>query len=196
MALDDSTLVTRTLEGDADAFGPLITRHQARVVNLLNRIVRDRETALDLAQEVFLKSYRSLDKLKDPSRFSSWLMQMAHNRGLDYLKKRRPDSMLTDFGDPKMDQLVSGAAPTRPDEDPAHVVERMSQPEVLEILDDLDLKYRVVLVLRYMEGYSFQQIADTLDLTLSTVKFRKFYAVKIMKEKILARRRLAERKEA
>lgn len=189
MAEDDVQLVEAALEGDQDAFQDLIRRYQNKVLTLLTRMLRDRENALDMSQEVFLKAYRGLDKLKDTRKFGSWLMQMAHNRGLDFIKKRRPKTVLTDFADQKNEQMVSEYLGPRPEEDPAAIVDRFGQPEVLQILDELDIKYRTILILRFMEGYPFQQIADILGLPLSTVKFRKFYAIKTMKRMLLERQR-------
>ncbi len=188
MNTDDSVLVDRALAGDSDAFQDLILRYQSKVVNLLTRMLRNRENALDMSQEVFLKAYRGLDKLKDSHKFSSWLMQMAHNRGLDFIKKKRLPSVSTDFADQKNEQMVAEYVEPRPDEDPASMVERMGAPEVMQVLEELDIKYRTILILRFMEGYPFQKIADILDLPLATVKFRKFYAMKMMKRSLLARR--------
>jgi RNA polymerase sigma-70 factor (ECF subfamily) len=187
MPEEDAQLVESALEGDQDAFQKLILAYQTKVVTLLTRMLRDRENALDMSQEVFLKAYRGLDKLKDSRKFGSWIMQMAHNRGLDFLKRRRPKTLLTDFGDQKTEQLVSDHVAPRPEEDPASMVERFGHPEVLQVLDELDIKYRTILILRFMEGYPFQKIADILDLPLSTVKFRKFYAIKLMKRLMLER---------
>lgn len=188
MAHDDAQLVERALAGDRESFQDLVVRYQSKVLTLLTRMLRDRELALDLSQEVFFKAFRGLDKLKEPGKFASWLMQMAHNRGLDHIKKRRPDSVLTDFTDQKVEQTLSPPV-TNPAEDPEAIIERLSSGEILELLDELDIKYRTILILRFMEGFPFQQIAEILDLPLSTVKFRKFYAVRVMKEKLMARRR-------
>lgn len=191
MAQDDSHLVESALEGDRQAFEDLIHLYQGKVLTLLTRMMRDRETALDLTQEVFLKAYRGLDKLKDTRKFGSWVMQMAHNRGLDHIKKKRPDAVLTDFADQRTEDILADKIEPRPEEDPAAIVERMGSPEVIQVLDQLDLKYRTILILRFMEGYPFHQIADILGLPLSTVKFRKFYAIKVMKKMLLERRKAA-----
>lgn len=185
---DDSELVEAALAGDQDAFQDLILRYQNKVLNLLTRMLRDRQNAQDLAQEVFLKAYRKLDRLKDIRKFGSWIMQMAHNRGLDFIKKRRPDAVLTDFQDSRTELMVSDFVEPKGSENPAAIVERMGNPEVMQVLEELDLKYRTILILRFLEDYPFQKIADILDLPLSTVKFRKFYAMKMMKRRILERR--------
>jgi RNA polymerase sigma factor (sigma-70 family) len=96
--------------------------------------------------------------------------------------------VLTDFLDSRTELMVSDFVDPQGSENPAAIVERMGSPEVLQVLDELDIKYRTILILRFLEDYPFQKIADILDLPLSTVKFRKFYAMKMMKRLILERR--------
>lgn len=186
---DEATLVERALQGDQDAFRQLVVAYQNKVLTLLTRMLRDRELALDLSQEVFLKAYRKLDQLSSGRKFGSWVMQMAHNRALDWIKKRRPDSILTDYQDPKTEHVLALQGNVSDAERPEDVVERLSHPEVLQLLDHIDIKHRTILILRFLEGYPFAQIAEILDLPLSTVKFRKFWAIKQLRKMMNERRR-------
>ncbi len=197
MAEEDIDLVERALDGDREAFQDLVVMYQNRVLTLLARMLRDRELALDLSQEVFLKAFRNLDQLKSSRKFGSWIMQMAHNRALDYLKKRRPDAILTDFTDQRTEQTLAGqGVATSPEEDPEAILERLGDTEILELLEEIDLKHRTILILRFLEDLPFQQIAEIMDLPLSTVKFRKFWAVKQLKQKILERRKVQKGERA
>src|SRR6187401_3349700 len=106
MKLEDADVVAAVLGGDKDAFEHVIRKYQGKVYTLVFRLVRDRETALDLTQEVFFKIFQKLSDLKDPSKASSWIMQVAHNTSLDWLKKRKVDSFAADFEDQQTQQKI------------------------------------------------------------------------------------------
>ena len=184
--VDDGLLIGRCLDGDPAAFDELVRLYQNKVYTLIARMVRNRDTALDLAQEVFIKIYRKLDKLKDRNRASAWIMQVAHNTALDYIKKRRIESISTDFDDQVTQQRLASFVSTSY-MSPESIIDRLSPGELDEMVSELDLKYRTVITLRFVEGYPFQEIADILGLPLSTVKFRKHYAIKLLQQKWLAR---------
>ena len=194
MAEDDVRLVESALEGDRDAFHDLVVAYQSKVLTLLTRMLRDRELAQDLSQEVFLKAFRRLDQLKSNKKFGSWVLQMAHNRALDHIKKRRPDAVLTDFQDQKTEHVLANQGTVSELDSPDDVVERLSGSEVLGLLDEIDIKHRTILILRFLEDMPFQEIADVLGLPLSTVKFRKFWAIKQLKQKLLERQKAGEKR--
>ena len=87
-------LIARARRKDVEAFNLLVSRWEKRVFNYLLRLVRDREDALDLSQETFLKAYRNLAKLDDPERFGPWLFRIAHNEAYSLFRKRRPEDEL------------------------------------------------------------------------------------------------------
>ncbi|MBI3893281.1 MAG: sigma-70 family RNA polymerase sigma factor [Candidatus Wallbacteria bacterium] len=182
---DEHALIDRVLAGDRDAFESLVLTHQHRVYTLLWRLLRDRETAQDLTQEVFLKVYQRLTDLKERNKLGPWIMQVAHNLGLDHIKKRKVDAFSADFADELTEQRVHGSLSSTPVESPEEIVLRMTPGTLSQIIDTLDLKYREVLTLRFVQGFSFQDIAKIMNLPLTTVKFRKHYAMQILKEKWL-----------
>lgn len=179
-ATDDSELIERCLHGEKKAFKELIEKYQKKVFTIIVRMVRNRETALELSQEVFIKVYQKLDNLKFKNRASSWIMQVAHHTTLDYIKKRRLESVSTDFNDQatenKLARFISAPADTSPEQ----IINKLSPSKLDDLLMELDLKYRTILVLRFAQGYSFKQISEILNLPLSTVKFRKHYAIKLL----------------
>ena len=181
----DDALVARCRSGDESAFQELIERFQSKVFTLLYRMVRDRETALDLAQEAFLKIFRRFELLQNPGRLSSWVMQVAHNTGLDWLKKRRVNAVPADLDDQLTQQKIQPFLQAAEQFDPEALILQMSPNRLSDLLDELDDKYRTVLTLRYVEGYSFKEIADIMGLPLSTVKFRKHYAIRMLEERWL-----------
>jgi RNA polymerase sigma-70 factor (ECF subfamily) len=185
MTLDDGDIIAQVLSGERDAFEVLIRKYQSKVYTLLLRLVRDRETALDLSQEVFLKVYQRLNDLKDHAKASSWIMQVAHNAALDFLKKRRVDSFATDFEDQQTQQKLQSQLTSQATSSPEELVEKMSPSVLSAIVDKLDVKYRTVITLRFVEGFSFKEIAKIMNLPLTTVKFRKHYALQLIKDRWL-----------
>ena len=183
MKLEDADAVSAVLGGDKDAFEHVIRKYQGKVFTLVFRLVRDRETALDLTQEVFLKIYQKLSDLKDPARASSWIMQVAHNTSLDWLKKRKVDAFAADFDDQQTQQKMFAHLQDTTSLSPESIGEMMSPIRMSEQVSKLDVKYRTVITLRFIEGYSFKEIARILSLPLSTVKFRKHYALQLIKER-------------
>ncbi len=183
MVNDDAQLIEQCLDGDEQAFERLVLRFQNKVFTLVARMVRNRDTAADLSQEVFIKVFRKLSNLKDMNRLSSWIMQVAHNTTLDYIKKRRLESVSTDFDDQATQQRMAKFITTPASLSPEVIVERLSPSQMDELINELDLKYRTILTLRFVEGYPFQEIANILNLPLSTVKFRKHYAIKLLQQK-------------
>jgi len=89
--VEDRDLVGKARRGDVDAYNTLVSRWDRRVFNYILRLVRNREDAMDLSQEVFLKAYQNLGKLDDPGRFAPWLFRIAHNESFSLLRRQRPD---------------------------------------------------------------------------------------------------------
>ncbi len=90
--VEDRDLITKARRGAVEAYNLLVSRWEKRVFNYLLRLVRDREDALDLSQEVFLKAYQNLGKLDDVERFGPWLFRIAHNEAFSLLRKRKPEA--------------------------------------------------------------------------------------------------------
>jgi RNA polymerase sigma-70 factor (ECF subfamily) len=170
--LDDATLVSRTQEGDRDAFSMLVTRYQDRVVNLVYRRLNDREAALDVAQEVFIKAYRGLARFEGQSQFFTWLYRITFNETISARRKlqRRQAPLSLDRSGSDGERL-----PEPPDTtyEPAAAVERqddvaMIQAAIYELDDDVGQP----LILRDIEGLSYQEIAQVLQIPLGSVKSR------------------------
>lgn len=185
MRLEDGEIIAQVLSGERDAFELVIRKYQRKVYTLILRLVKDREAALDLSQEVFFKVYQRLSDLKDHAKASSWIMQVAHNAALDHLKKRRVDSFSTDFEDQQTQQKLHGHLVDSSTPSPEELVERMTPSRLAQIVDKLDIKYRTVITLRFIEGFSFKEIAKIMELPLTTVKFRKHYALGLIRDRWL-----------
>jgi RNA polymerase sigma-70 factor (ECF subfamily) len=162
---DDEGLVRRHLDGDPDAFRLLYEKYGDRVYATAWRVLGEHHAAVDLVQEVFVKLHRELRSFKFESRFSTWLFRVAVNHALNRVSEagrhaRIHEKIVRDGrGDP------GGTREGRPLDD-----------EVQHALQQLSPKLRVVVSLRYLDGLSYEEIAEVLDLSLGTVKSRLFLA--------------------
>lgn len=180
--MTEQELVSRARAGDDKAFEQLMLDNQTRIYNLTLRMTGNPDDALDLAQEAFLNAWKGLKFFKGDSSFSTWLYRLATNACLDHLRKqkRRQDVWLPQLVDEEDD-----APPDVPDERyrPDSEFEKRERLETLQQgLAQLSEEHRQVLVMRELEGLSYQEIGDILDLEAGTVKSR------------IARARLALRK--
>ena len=173
--LSDEALVSQTLSGNPDAFAEIVNRYKTAVVSYCYSRVRDRDTAEDLSQDVFLRAYQSMDKLKNTARLSTLLMSISHNRCIDFFRqKKNPVSLeaAARGGHNKTSRLRVDV----PDEFQTPVEEKVIREEtyriVLDIISEMSDEYRVTLSLRYGNMLSCEEIASTLGVSIGTVTSR------------------------
>ena len=168
----DAQLVASALAGSQEAFRELVLRFERPVYSLIVRMVNDPGTAEDLAQEVFVKAYRSLRTYDASRKLSSWLFKIAHNTTIDHLRRHSPDTVSLEA--PADEEGRGGLAAVLSDEsveDPAAAAERRDMARSLErAISRLRSEYREAVVLFYVEGASYQEICDVTRLPLGTVK--------------------------
>jgi RNA polymerase sigma-70 factor, ECF subfamily len=167
-------LVRRAQSGEEAAFEELIRRHQQRVFGLVTGILRRRDDVEDVVQQVFLKVFVSLKRFDHRSAFSTWLYKVSVNECWDYLRKRkvRPLMYESDLSEDQVSRLDGVASAERPPENPS---ERAEARDLLErMLEKLPDEDRQLLVLKEVEGFSVQELAEMLDLNVNTVKVRLF----------------------
>ena len=166
----DAELVAGSLRGSDEAFRDLVVRFERPVYALILRMVRDPETAEDLAQEVFVKAYRHLGSYDPRRKFASWLFKVAHNTTIDHLRRAELDTVpLAAENDEGGGLLAVLADPGA--ESPAAAAERRDMARALErAIAGLRPEYREAVVLRYVEGLAYQEICDVLRLPEGTVK--------------------------
>ena len=179
MTRDEELLVVkRVLSGDNDAYELLVNAHQRQVYNLALKMLGDPDDAFDMSQEAFLRAYSSLSSFRGDSKFSVWLYRLTSNICIDYLrrKKRHMTSSLT-----YIDELGHTEEIEIPDErfSPETQLERTQLREaVVAAMDALSEEYRSILILREINGLSYDEIGEVLDLEAGTVKSRLFRARK------------------
>ncbi len=171
----DQQLVQMVLDGDTEAFGFLVERYEKQVYSLAYRLTNDPQEAQDLGQEALIKIYQSLNKY-DPGRpFFSWMYKVAANQCYTILRKRREEHTSLD------DVIAFLPLADRDDHTPEAFAEsRESQEAVRAALVVLPEKFRIPLVLRYMEDMSYKEIAETMGLSLSAVESRIHRGKKLM----------------
>jgi RNA polymerase sigma-70 factor (ECF subfamily) len=172
--VDDRLLVTDALAGRESAFRELLTRYERPVFSLILRMVRDRSLAEDLAQETFIKAFNALGRYNPSYKFSSWIFKIANNLTIDYLRKKKLDTVSID-GSPHA-RSSEELAQTRlvvesTDEDPHELVEHRELGSQIEVaIGELRPEYRTAVLLRHVEGYAYDEIADIMEIPLGTVK--------------------------
>ncbi len=172
---DDGALVQRAKGGSQEAFGHLVRRHQDRAFAVAYRLVRQREDALDIAQEAFVRAYQSLAGFKGEAKFSTWLHRIVVNLALDHLR-RQPHH---DAGEYKDARALEEAAQhvVAPTPNPEQSAEAMDMRGRIQAgLAALPAEQRTALVLREIEGLSYKEIARAMRCSIGTVMSRLHYA--------------------
>ncbi len=182
---DDLVIVDRVLAGDKEAFGELVHRHERRVYRTTLAVTRNPEDAEDAMQDTFLKAYQHLAEFQRASRFSTWLTRIAVNEGLQRLRRRRnPESL---------DELVQSEEEMMPrqvedwHENPEQIYAREETKNLVErAIASLPAAYRIVFLLRDVEGLNTEEAAEALDLSIPALKSRLLRARLMLREALAA----------
>lgn len=172
----DQELVRRAQSGDRRAFDLLVLKYQQKVVNLIGRYIRDPVEVLDVAQDAFLKAYRALDGFRGESAFYTWLYRIAVNTVKNHVvaQGRRPpgDDLEADVAE-QMDLGVRLRENATPE---GHLLTDEIARTIQQALDALPDDLRTAIVLRELEGMSYEEIANAMDCPIGTVRSRIFRA--------------------
>ena len=175
-AVEEPDLIRQAARGNVEAFNLLVSRWEKRVYNYLLRLTGNREDALDLAQDVFLKAYQNLRKLDDPGRFAPWLYRIAHNEAYSMFRKRRPEA--------DVDEVDPGATGNGITVGGTSVFPMELSLAVAAALDRLSADQREAVVLKMYQGFKFEEMADILGCPVSTVKSRLYAALELLKAEL------------
>ena len=183
----DFELVTAAQAGSVDAFGELVRKHQKRMLNIAYRMIGNYEDACETVQETFLSAYRSIKRFRKEAAFSTWLCGICLNQSRNRLKQMRSRARheVQPVDDPvEMDE----SAFARETSDCLSVIEQMERKElqerVQECMNGLDDEHREILVLRDIQGFSYEEISDILKVPDGTVKSRLFRARDVLKNSL------------
>ena len=166
LAQPDFAVLRKAQRGDERAFSLIVRAYEVPVFNYVMRLVGDRALAEDLTQEVFIRVFQGLPKFSLRSKFTTWLFQVTKNRVLDELRasERRPRALVA----------IDDAPPLEVVDAPVEQVETIAA--LWTAVDQLNVDLKMALLLRDVVGLSYNEIADSLDTTLATVKWRIFKA--------------------
>lgn len=173
-AIDDRELVLLCREGRDPAFRELLRRYERPVFSLVFRMIRDRNVAEDLSQETFIRAFNAIDSYNPGFKFSSWIFKIANNLTIDHLRKRRVDTISID-GAPHArtpdEQSQTRLVVEDGGETPYEFAEHRELGGVIEgAIAELRPEYRTAVLLRHVEGYAYDEIAEIMDVPLGTVK--------------------------
>ena len=173
---DDQVLVERAQKGDKRAFDLLVLKYQHKIAKLIMRYVRDPAEALDVSQEAFIKTYRALPKFRGDSAFYTWLYRIAINTAKNHLvaMKRRPVDFEVDLQDPDSYEINARLQDV---DTPDRIAQREELRETVEdAIAGLPEELRIAIVLREIEGMSYEEIARAMECPVGTVRSRIFRA--------------------
>lgn len=180
----DAQLVRRVQKGDKGAFDLLVLKYQHKIVNLVMRYVRDPDQAQDITQEAFLKAYRALPRFRGDAAFYTWMYRIAVNTAKNYLaaQRRRPMDVELDMQDPDQYDLHAKLKDTDTPEAVtlSHELQATVEKAIAALPDDL----RTAIVLRELDGMSYEEIAQTMECPVGTVRSRIFRARDAISKKI------------
>jgi len=165
----DAQLVARALHGSQDAYRELVERHGRAVLNLVARMVREGGVAEELAQDAFVKAFSALRSFDPSYKFSNWILRIAHNTAIDHLRRARPDMVSFDAEAPGHG-LADALVDVRERSPLDRAVQRGLREDLEAALGQLRPEYRRLVILRYLEDLSYEEIAETVGLPLGTVK--------------------------
>jgi RNA polymerase sigma-70 factor (ECF subfamily) len=181
--LNDEELVGRILAGEEDLFEVMVRRYQSRVLAHVARMVGNRDDALDLSQEIFLKVFGALDRYNPAYKFSTWLFRIAGNAAIDHLRKRRPRTIPLEIQD--ADGKMSSPEYKSHDLDPYGKLRNLERGSAIErAISALPAEFRELITLRHFGGLSYEEIADVKQMPLGTVKNKLFRARAVLKDRL------------
>jgi len=176
--VDDAELVTRARDGDREAFGELVSKYIRLAGSLAYSVVGDFDVARDVVQESFLKAHRSLGGLKEPRKFKGWLYGVVRSAAIDHIRRERarPASSLEGEHEVRAPGGEYG---------PEHEVQQTEVRErVRREIHGLPDNYRELVILKYLEGSTYEQIAEITGLTVEAIESRLHRARKMLRKKL------------
>ncbi len=169
---DEAELIERARKGDKEAFGVLVERYQRRVANVALSVVHNQDDAIELAQETFVRAYENLSKFESRSSFSTWLYRIAANLAIDFWRREGRHVVLRgEDAENEIRRLPSDSGDSFKTASRKELSARLTAA-----LEELTPEHRTVILLREVEGLSYDEISETLQCPRGTVMSRLHYA--------------------
>jgi len=180
-SLTDYALIQSCLNGDNDSFTEIVSRYKNLVYSIILRMVTDREEANDLAQDVFVKIYKNLDKYYPDYKLSTWIIRITTNHVIDYRRKKKQEVV-------PLDEVAYEVAAPIADSPEEQLIKTESSRQLAQVISALPDMYKLPIVLYHQQGLSYQEIADVIHEPLSKVKNRIFRGRKMLKDTLVVLR--------
>jgi RNA polymerase sigma-70 factor (ECF subfamily) len=174
-------LVTRCQAGDTDAFDELVTRYRARIFGMIYNMVHNEQDAWDLAQDSFLKAWKSIDRFRGQSSFYTWIYRIVMNVTIDWLRKKQIKGSGAEFDDAIQPTAIDPASRTVPKTEalPHQTMERSEiRARIDKAIAQLSPEQRAVILMKEIDDMQYHEIAEALGCSIGTVMSRLFYARK------------------
>ncbi len=188
LSLDESTLIDRCLAGDDTAFDQIVVRYQDMVFSLASRLLGSYDEAVDLSQDVFLQVYRKLSGFRRDASLRTWIYRIVINRAKNrqrWWKRRISEMTALPIEEAEVRTASGGACLTSDEIAPDEALARKEQGQILHrAIEELPFDQKTVLLLKEIEGLSYEEISTTLDLPLGTVKSRLARARQSLRENL------------
>jgi len=186
-SLTDEEIIAEIKEGRVELFEDIVTRYQRKLVNYIYRMISDYDSAMELCQEVFIKVYNSLDKYNPSYKFTTWIHRIASNATIDWMRKKKIDAYSMDSSPGDDDSSSFSQQFPSKELTPLQNLE-MSQlrGRIEKAIEELPFIYKQLIILRHINELSYDEIANTVDLPLGTVKNRIFRGREMLKAKLAA----------
>ena len=183
ITLSDIELVKKTISGDRQAYRKLVEKYQQRIYSIAYGVLHNREDSLDVCQDVFIKAFRKLEKFRGESSFYTWLYRIAINMAIDYRRKRKV-TVEVEYNDAlKPDEEIEKQSIKTQAENPAEKLDRKEINKlVMEAIQTLPDEQKTVLILREIEGLPYDEIAETIGISIGTVMSRLHYGRKKLRD--------------
>ncbi|MCQ1528501.1 RNA polymerase sigma factor [Lutispora saccharofermentans] len=188
-------LVDKSKKGDLDAFEELISAYEKKAYNIAYRMMGNEEDAKDMAQEAFIKIYKSIQNFREESSFSTWLYRIVTNVCLDELRKRKNDRLVPLELNIETDKGSAIVELSAEKETPEDIYERVEKRQLIQnAISSLGDDYKTVIILRDIQGFGYEEIASMLNCSLGTIKSRINRARNQLKDKLRYQLELYEKK--
>jgi RNA polymerase sigma-70 factor (ECF subfamily) len=179
-SIEDDGFVIRALKGDESAYKDLVEKYDRPIYFHIRKMIKEKELVEDLVQEVFMKAFKNLATYSNEYAFSTWLYRIATNHTIDYLRKKKLQTLSINDPYKTKDGELEIQLPDETYATDKQVIKKERKKIVQDAITNLPEKYRAVIQLRHMDELTYDEIADELDLPLGTVKAHIFRARELL----------------
>lgn len=157
--MTDEEIIKQIQGGDKDKYGEIIDRYQKRIAGFVRKMIGRQDEIEDLVENTLISAYENIQSFNLKQKFDNWILRIAHNKTVDFIKKKKPTYLAEEWEDIKSDEMMIEEME----------IKKENKYRILKALDKLELKYREVLILYYFEEKSYEEISDILKTTVGNV---------------------------